>query len=188
MQLLSSNLNMQNSVVMFTFSLCRWQISFLGKFGPENQKFILKFGPWTNSNMQNSMAMFSFSALYWNYPFFGKFGSKNQNRLKFGTQTNANMQNSMGMFTLLGFGPKYLFSAYLVQKLKFVCSGKNLVPRLIQICRTQWWCSLHRFQAGNTLFWRVLSKNENYQFQHEFDTYCNSNIKNSMVMLALFIF
>ena len=36
------------------------------------------------------------------------------------------MQNSMGIFTFLGFGPKDLFWAYLVQKFKFVCSGKNL--------------------------------------------------------------
>ena len=74
-------------------------------------------------------------------PFLGKFGPKNQNCqfiLKFGTQTNSNMQNSMGMFTVLGFDPKYLFWAYLVQKFKFVCSGANLLPRLIRICRTQW--------------------------------------------------
>ena len=79
-------------------------------------------------------------------PFLDKFGPKNQNcgfRLKFGIQTNPNMQNSIGMFTFLGFGPKYLFWVYLVQKFEFVCSGKSLLPRLIQICRTQWQCSLH---------------------------------------------
>ena len=80
--------------------------------------------------------------------FLGTLGPKNQScqfRLKFSTLINSNMQKSMGMFTYLGFGPKYLFWAYLVQKSKFVCSGKNLLPRLIRICRTQWWCSLHLF-------------------------------------------
>ena len=76
------------------------------------------------------------------------------------------MQTSMGMFTVLGFDPKCLFWVYLVQKFKFVCSGKNLLPRLIRICRTQWRCSLHQFYAGNTLFGQVWSKkNENCQFQ-----------------------
>ena len=80
--------------------------------------------------------------------FLGTLGPKNQScqfRLKFSTLINSNMQKSMGMFTYLGFGPKYLFWAYLVQNVKFVCSGKNLLPRLIRICRTQWWCSLHLF-------------------------------------------
>ena len=47
------------------------------------------------------------------------------------------MKNSMEMFTFLGFGPKYLFWAYLVQKFKFVCLEKNLPSKLIRICRTQ---------------------------------------------------
>ena len=42
------------------------------------------------------------------------------------------MQNSMGIFTFLGYGRKYLFWAYLVQKFKFVCSGKNLLPAIIR--------------------------------------------------------
>ena len=68
------------------------------------------------------------------------------------------MQNSMGMFAVLGFIPKYLFRAYLVQIFKFVYSGNNLLSRLIRICRTQWWCYLHLFKAGNPLFWANLIK------------------------------
>ena len=71
-RLFSPNLDMQNSVVMFTFFQFRRQIPFLGTFGPKNQncQFILKFDTWTNSNMQNSMAMFNFSVFDWNYPFW----------------------------------------------------------------------------------------------------------------------
>ena len=63
------------------------------------------------------------------------------------------MQNSIEKFTFLDFGPKYLFWACLVQKFKFVCSGKNLLPRLIWICRTQCQCSLHLFSSH---FWASL--------------------------------
>ena len=37
------------------------------------------------------------------------------------------MQNSMGIFTFFGFDLKYLFQAYVVQKLKIVCSNWNLI-------------------------------------------------------------
>ena len=41
-----TNLNMQNSMVVFTFTLFRPEISFLGKFGSINRncQFKLKFG------------------------------------------------------------------------------------------------------------------------------------------------
>ena len=37
---------MQNSVVMFAFSVFDWKYTFLGEFGPKNQnrQFKLKFG------------------------------------------------------------------------------------------------------------------------------------------------
>ena len=42
-----------------------------------------------------------------------------------------------------GFDLKYLFRAYLAQKFKIVCRKWILIPRLIWICRIQWWSSLH---------------------------------------------
>ena len=44
--------NMQNSMVMFTFSIFDWNY-LLGKFGPKNQngQFKLKFGTETDLNM-----------------------------------------------------------------------------------------------------------------------------------------
>ena len=53
-----TNLNIQNSMVMFIFFLfvCFWlEIPFLGKFCPKSQYYQLKLklGTYTNSNMQN---------------------------------------------------------------------------------------------------------------------------------------
>ena len=64
----NSNSNIQNSVVMFTFSV----FSFLAKLGPKNQnyQFKLKLGTWTNSNMQNSMVELILFVVDWKYPFW----------------------------------------------------------------------------------------------------------------------
>ena len=43
------------------------------------------------------------------------------------------------------FDWKYPFLAYLVQKIKFVSLGWNLVSRLIRICIIQWWSSFYSF-------------------------------------------
>ena len=43
---LSSNLNMQNSVIMFTFFRFQPQITFLGKFGPKKSKLSVYFEIW----------------------------------------------------------------------------------------------------------------------------------------------
>ena len=45
------------------------------QFGPEIQKFKLKYGTGTNSNMQNSLVMFTFSFFNWKY-FVGQIWSK----------------------------------------------------------------------------------------------------------------
>ena len=54
-----TNLDMQNSIGMFTFP---GKIPFSGNFGPKNQDF-QKLGSQTNSNKLNSMVVFTFSAL-----------------------------------------------------------------------------------------------------------------------------
>ena len=55
------------------------------------------------------------------------------------------MYNSMAVFTFSVLDGKHPFWANLVQKIKIVSFSWNLVPRLIQICRVQWWCSLFVF-------------------------------------------
>ena len=118
-------------------------------------------------------------------PFLGKFGPKNQNcqfRLKFGTEF---MQNSIRMFTVLGFGPKYLFWAYLMQKFKFVCSGKfaTQIKSNIQNSMGVFFILL---KLETPFLGKFGPKNENCQFQLKFDTQSNSNMKNSMVMFTPF--
>ena len=101
--------------------------------------------------------------------FLGKFGPENQN-CQF--KLNSNIQNLMGC------------SLFLVLILNTVFGYSNLISRLIQICRIQWWCSLHLFQTGNTLFG---PKNENCQFQVKFGTKSDSDMKNSMMMFILYV-
>ena len=52
------------------------------------------------------------------------------------------MQNSIGMFTFFVFNRKYPVWDNLFQKIKIVNLRWNLIPRLIRICRIQWYCSL----------------------------------------------
>ena len=65
-----TNSDIQNSMVIFTFSVFDRESTFFGKFGPKNQNYQskLKFGTYSNSNMQNSMAMFTFFVFGRKYP------------------------------------------------------------------------------------------------------------------------
>ena len=103
-------------------------------------------------------------------PFLGRFGPKNQNCqfiLKFGTWTNSNMQNSGAMFNFSAFDWNYSFWANLVQIIKIVSLSRNLVLRLIPICRIEWGCSLFYVLILNTFFGHIWSKNSNFFVQGE---------------------
>ena len=58
-----------------------------------------------------------------------------------------------------GFEPAQNLSSGLVEWscavviIKTVSLSSYLVPRLIKICRIQWWCSVLLISSGNTLFW-----------------------------------
>ena len=67
----STNLNIQNSMVMFTFYVYDWNIP-LSKLDLKKSKLSvkLKFVIQTNSNMQNPMALFTFYVLEWKHPFW----------------------------------------------------------------------------------------------------------------------
>ena len=87
---------------------------------------------------------------------FGKFGPNIQNclfQVKFGTQINSNMQNSVVVFTFSGFDRKYPFWLNLVPIFTTICFSWNLVPRLIRICRTQWWYSIFSVLDRKYPFW-----------------------------------
>ena len=104
-----------------------------------------------------------FPVFDWKFSFWANLVKRNQScqfKLKFGNQSNLNMQNSMVVlvFTFSVLDRKHPFCANLVQKLNIVSLSRNLVPRLILICRIQWWCSLFLFQTGNALFKQIWSK------------------------------
>ena len=71
-------------------------------------------------------------------------------KLKLGTQTSSNMQNSMMIFTFSVFDQKHPFWVNFVQKIKIVTLSWTLIPILVWICKSQWWCSLWRFSTENT--------------------------------------
>ena len=56
------------------------------------------------------------------------------------------------------FSWKCLFWVNLVQKLKIISLSWNFVPRLIQICRIPWWCSLFPLLTRKTIFEQIWSK------------------------------
>ena len=69
------------------------------------------------------------------------------------------------------FNWKYQFSwVNLVQKLKFISLNWNFVPRLIEICRISWWCSLFLFSTANTFLGKFGPKNQICQFELKFRT------------------
>ena len=53
---------------------------------------------------------------------------------------------------------KYPFWANLLQNIRIVSLGCNLVLRLIRICRIQWWYLLFPFLTGYTLLGQTWSK------------------------------
>ena len=69
-----------------------------------------------------------------------------------------NMQNSLVLFTLFRFGWKYSFWTNLVQKIKIVSFCRNLLSRLIWVCRIQWCCSPFLFWTGSTVLSKFNSK------------------------------
>ena len=140
--------------------------------------------------MPNSMMLFSFC--FWvGMPFLGKFGPKNRNchfMLKFDTYTNSRMQNSIVIFILSVFDWKYPFWANLVENFKIGSWRQNLLPRLIRICRIQWWCSRFWFSSENSLLGKICFEKQNYQLKLKFSAWTNSNVLNSIVMFTFFLF
>ena len=70
-----TNSHMQNSIMMFTFSVFDQKYPF-GVNLVQNCQFALKFGTYTNMNMQNSMVVFTFSIFNRKYLFGGNLVEK----------------------------------------------------------------------------------------------------------------
>ena len=108
-----TNSNMQNSLVMFTFSVFD-QKYFVGQIWSNRLKLSVKtevwYIHWFDYAEFNGGVHFSWFTM--EIPFWGKFVPENQNcqfKLKFGTKTNWNMQNSVVLFTFSVFDWKYCF-------------------------------------------------------------------------------
>ena len=144
-----TNSNMQNSRVVFTFSVLDWKHPFWANL---LQKIKIVTLSWNVVPRLIQICRIhwwcSYFPFYLGNSFLGKFGPKNQNcqfKLKFGTSTNSNMQNSVVVFTFSVLDQKQPFWVNLVQKMKIISSSWNLEPTLIRICRIQWRCSLFLF-------------------------------------------
>ena len=96
--------------------------------------------------------------------------------LTFTTQKANTFSPCTGCFV---FNWKYLFWVNLVQKLKMISLSWNFVPRLIQICRISWWCSLFLFLTRNTFLDQFGPRNQNCQFELK---YCTRLIWISRIM------
>ena len=94
----------------------------------------------------------------------------------------------LGLLVLFSTGNTF-FSVYLVQKLKIISLSGNFVPRLIQICRIPWSCSLSLFSTRNTFLGKFGPKNENCHFELKFNL-INFNMQNYVenMWCSLFLF
>ena len=102
-----TNLNMQNSVVLFTFSVFDWKYLFRSKF----YHWIWSLVP-SKFWICRIHKLFTFFQFWEDILFLGKFGPKSQNcqfKLKFGTLTNSNIQSLMVVLTFSVFLVEMLF-------------------------------------------------------------------------------
>ena len=130
---------MQNSMVVFTFTVLDQKYYFFGKLGPKNQtfQFKIKFGTWTYSNIQNLRVMFTFhfrpEILFWvNLVQKIKTASLSWNLVPRLFRIFW-IQKWNSLFSV--FNWKYASSANLVQKIKIVSLSWNLALRLLGTCR-----------------------------------------------------
>ena len=124
-----TNSNMQNSMMMFTFSVFDWKYLF-GQIWSKKSKLAVcaEISHQINLNMHNYVVnmwcpLFLFQT---RKTLFGQIWSK-KSKLSVKAEiwyqeTNLNMRNSMMMFTFSVFDHKYLSWANLVQKFKILCS------------------------------------------------------------------
>ena len=98
------------------------------------------------------------------------------------------MENLLNLSNLVWFRQEIPFLSKFGPKIKIVSLSWDLVHRLIQICKFQWWCSLFQFLTRNTSFGQIWSKNQNWQFQLKVVTQNNSNMQNSVVIFNFSLF
>ena len=118
-----------------------------------NCLFLRELGPETNFNRLNLVVMFICPALGGEYPFLSNLIQKKRN-YQFQTEFwyhKIQICRIQQLLTFFQFWPGVLFWRKLVQTIKIVSLGWNLVPRIIQICRIQLLHSCSLFFTGNTI-------------------------------------
>ena len=135
----------------FRLHMLQWS-----KFGPKNQncQFKLKFDTYTKLNMQNSVVLFTFFCFWLEIPFSIIFDPNKKRNYQFRTEFwyhKIQICRIQQLLTFFQFWPGVLFWRKLVQTIRIVSLGWNLVPRIIQICRIQLLHSRFLFFTGNTI-------------------------------------
>ena len=131
----------------------RLELHFLHKFGPKNQKCLLKvkFDSYTNSNMQNSVVVFTFSALDLKYLFCTNVVQK----IKIVNLSWKMVLRLIRIWRIQWWCSFFLFLTESIlflenfQKNKIFCRSWKLEPRRIRICGVWWWFLFFIFYIGN---------------------------------------
>ena len=94
----------------------------------------------------------------------------------------------MLMLTIFVLYLKYPFLVNLVPKFIISFLKRNLVSRIIEICRLNYGVCFICFWLEIPCLGKFCAKNQNCQFKLIFSTQINSNMKNSMKMLIFSVF
>ena len=94
----------------------------------------------------------------------------------------------MVMLTTFVLYLKYPFLVNLVPKFVIAFLKRNLVSRIIEICRLNDGVCFICFWLEIPCLGKFCAKNQNCQFKLKFSTQINSNMKNSMMMLIFSVF
>ena len=153
---------MQNSMVIFTFSVFDWKSTFWANLV---QKIKIVCLSWnlvpTLIRAFRIQWWYSLFLLLIGNPLFGQIWSK---KLKLSVQGKtlylnwfkyAEFNSDVHFFR---FGRKYSDWDNFFQSIKIISWSWNLVPILIRICKIQWWYSLFLFMIRRTLFGQIWSK------------------------------
>ena len=90
--------------------------------------------------------------------------------MKLDTQINSNMLNSTMQYTFFVFERKRPSWTYLVQMFNIYSLRRNLIPRLIRLCRIQWQCSLFFFLSETLFLGNCGPKCQNCEFKSKFSS------------------
>ena len=129
---------MQNSMMVFTFSVFDWRCPFWANFVLKIKILNLNWNLALRLIQIHRIQWWCSNGVQWWYTFWTnlvqKIFSLSWNLLNF---TNSNVQNTMVVFTFSALDRKYPFRANFFQRIKIVRLSWKLVPTLIPTDRIQ---------------------------------------------------